>query len=232
MVRFVAMEGKKVIKKISQIASLAAALHAGAPAAAQEKSKLDTRRTLVTTEASEKAPPFMRTYGEINPPQGFVELCERIASECERQNKSVSELMRRAEGNEVQMEELRAITSFVNKNVTPMSDKAKHGVNEHWEAAKIGGAGDCEDYALLKRKMLLDSGWQPSQLLMTVVMHPVDGGHAVLLVRTDKGDYILDNLNDEVMLWSDAVKKGYKFIMRQSSRDPRSWVSLRPPGTQ
>jgi len=51
-------------------------------------------------------------------------------------------------------------------------------------------------------------------------------GHAVLTVKTDKGELILDNQNDEIRLWSDT---GYRFVKRQSQADPNVWISLGDP---
>jgi len=89
------------------------------------------------------------------------------------------------------------------------------------------GYGDCEDYVLLKRRMLIQSGWPQGGLLVTVV-RDTDEGHAVLTVTTDNGDYILDNKRDEILLWSET---GYRFIKRQSQYNPNVWVSLgeQPP---
>jgi predicted transglutaminase-like cysteine proteinase len=84
------------------------------------------------------------------------------------------------------------------------------------------GYGDCEDYALLKRRMLIESGWPREALLLTVVRGEREG-HAVLTVTTDKGDYVLDNINSDVLLWSNT---SYRFIKRQSEYDPNVWVSL------
>jgi predicted transglutaminase-like cysteine proteinase len=51
-------------------------------------------------------------------------------------------------------------------------------------------------------------------------------GHAILTVKTDKGEYILDNQTDSIMLWSDT---GYRFVKRQSQSDPNVWISLGDP---
>ena len=48
-------------------------------------------------------------------------------------------------------------------------------------------------------------------------------GHAVLTVVTDQGDFILDNQNEDILLWS---KTGYRFVKRQSQSNPNVWVSL------
>ena len=51
-------------------------------------------------------------------------------------------------------------------------------------------------------------------------------GHAVLTVKTDKGEFILDNQNPEILLWSET---GYHFVKRQSQTDPNVWVALGDP---
>jgi hypothetical protein len=48
-------------------------------------------------------------------------------------------------------------------------------------------------------------------------------GHAVLTVKTDRGEYILDNQTDDILFWADT---GYRFVKRQSQSDPNGWVSL------
>ena len=79
---------------------------------------------------------------------------------------------------------------------------------------------------LLKRRMLIQSGWPREALLVTVVRDRHGDGHAVLTVKTDKGELILDNQNDEIRLWSDT---GYRFVKRQSQADPNVWISLGDP---
>ena len=74
--------------------------------------------------------------------------------------------------------------------------------------------------------MLMDAGWPREALLITVVRDQNGEGHAILTVKTDKGEYILDNQRDEILLWSDT---GYRFVKRQSQSDPNVWVSLGEP---
>ena len=85
------------------------------------------------------------------------------------------------------------------------------------------GYGDCEDYALLKRRILIEAGWPREALLLTLVRGADGEGHAVLTVTTDKGDYVLDNMSWDILLWS---KIGYRFVKRQSQYDSNVWVSL------
>jgi len=99
------------------------------------------------------------------------------------------------------------------------------GVVERWNMGE-DGRGDCEDYALLKRKMLIQAGWPREALLMTVVRDKKGEGHAVLTVKTNRGEYILDNQEAEVLDWT---RTGYKFVKRQSQADQNTWVALGEP---
>jgi predicted transglutaminase-like cysteine proteinase len=76
--------------------------------------------------------------------------------------------------------------------------------------------------------MLIERGYPESTLLITVVRDENSEGHAILTVRTDAGDYILDNKRREVMAWADTP---YTFVKRQSERNPLVWISLLPPDT-
>jgi predicted transglutaminase-like cysteine proteinase len=121
--------------------------------------------------------------------------------------------------------DLQRINLWVNTHVKPMTDMEHWGVVERWNYPD-DGYGDCEDYALQKRKMLMQAGWPREALLMTVVRDQHGDGHAVLTVKTDKGEYVLDNQTDEISLWSET---GYRFVKRQSQADPNVWVSLGEP---
>jgi len=118
--------------------------------------------------------------------------------------------------------DLVRINKLVNETIKPLTDLEHWGVVEHWSYPD-DGYGDCEDYVLLKRRMLIESGWPRQALLVTVVRDKQVEGHAVLTVTTNKGDYILDNQNADILLWS---KTGYRFVKRQSQSNPNVWVAL------
>ena len=65
-----------------------------------------------------------------------------------------------------------------------MTDLEHWGVVERWNYPD-DGYGDCEDYVLLKRRMLMQAGWPREALLITVVRDKKGDGHAVLTVKTD-----------------------------------------------
>ena len=117
--------------------------------------------------------------------------------------------------------ELQHINNLVNAAIVPATDLDMFGVEELWNYP--GARGDCEDYVLLKRRILVEQGWPISSLLITVVLRPDGQGHAVLTVRTDRGDLVLDNLASEIRLWSDTP---YLFVKRQSEQNTGRWVSI------
>ncbi len=121
--------------------------------------------------------------------------------------------------------DLVRINQWVNDQIKPVTDLEHWGVVERWDYPN-DGYGDCEDYVLLKRQMLTKAGWPRSALLITVVRDQKGDGHAVLTVKTDKGEFILDNQNEKIVLWSEA---GYRFVKRQSQSNPNTWVALGDP---
>ncbi|EHS53859.1 transglutaminase family protein cysteine peptidase BTLCP, partial [Rhizobium sp. PDO1-076] len=113
------------------------------------------------------------------------------------------------------------INATVNHSVTPMTDLEIYGRDEVWVYPT--DVGDCEDFVLLKRRKLMSAGFSAADLLITVVRKPDGEGHAVLTVRTQSGDFILDNLNDEVKLWNETR---YTYLKRQASYDTGRWVTI------
>ncbi len=160
----------------------------------------------------------MVTGGLTSQPIGHFEFCKANPTECSiRTPDKGPEAM-----TAVLWQEIDDINLSVNKAVKPMNDVDLYGKDEVW--AYPDGAGDCEDYVLEKRRELSAKGISLSNLLITVVRKPDGEGHAVLTVRTDKGDFILDNLSDRVRPWEDT---GYRYLKRQSSESTGRWVSIR-----
>lgn len=160
---------------------------------------------------------FMRVFGSAQPPHGFVRLCEAVPAECRPDHKQDARFDASAE----RLKELDDVNREINTKIAPATDLEVYGVNEYWTLPQT--KGDCEDYALLKRRTLIEKGWPVSSLLMTVVRDEKGEGHAVLTARTIQGDFILDNKIDEVRVWNQMP---YEFVMRQSYLNPHVWVSL------
>ena len=117
---------------------------------------------------------------------------------------------------------LQNVNRYVNESIRPMTDLEHWGTIEKWSYPD-DGYGDCEDYVLLKRRLLVQAGWPREALLITVVRDRRDEGHAVLTIKTDRGEFILDNQAEDVLPWFET---GYRFVKRQSQKDPNVWVSL------
>jgi len=165
---------------------------------------------------------FMQVIGKTSQPIGHHELCARMPSEC-RERTPGSQPVRLTP---VLWNQLIAINDNVNTAIEPDTDKDIYGREEYWNYPDASGKGDCEDYVLLKRRMLMQAGWPREALLVTVVRERNGDGHAVLTVKTDKGEFILDNQYPDILLWSDT---SYRFVKRQSQHDQNVWISLGDP---
>jgi predicted transglutaminase-like cysteine proteinase len=174
-----------------------------------------------TASMAQERAAFIAVGAVTTPPIGWAEFCIEYAPECDT---------RRSLPRDVALStrawvELKRINAAVNTSVKPMTDMDHWGVVERWNYPD-DGYGDCEDYALQKRKLLMAAGWPREALLMTVVRDQNGNGHAILTVKTDRGEYVLDNQTNDVLLWADT---GYRFVKRQSQSDPNVWVSLGEP---
>ena len=114
------------------------------------------------------------------------------------------------------------INVTVNRRVRAVSDRQQYGVEEVWALPTRRG-GDCEDFALLKKKELIAAGMRPQDLLIATVLDRKRGSHAVLVLRTSSGDYVLDNLSNRIKPWRET---GYSFIRMQNPQNPDRWVAV------
>jgi predicted transglutaminase-like cysteine proteinase len=193
-----------------------------------------TKTALATTLAaaayfalveSSMAGPDAATYvsvgADTSVPYGWVEFCGRYRGECPDDDRAAQPI----DLTPAVMRKIQRINATVNKSVAPVSDVDHWGVVDQWDYP-TDGKGDCEDYALLKRRMLMDEGFPRQALLMTVVKEANGDGHAVLTVKTTRGEFVLDNLGDEVKAWN---RTPYRFVKRQSEQNPNVWVSIGAP---
>ncbi len=163
---------------------------------------------------------FLQSYSDTLPPIGYVNFCREREIECRPSGRFAD----RVQLNATKIAELKQVNSSVNKAVAPIADIDLYGEVEVWTYPI--NEGDCEDYVLLKRRILIEKGWPESTLLITVVRDENNEGHAVLTVRTDAGDFVLDNKQRNVKAWADTP---YTFVKQQSARNPLVWISLLPP---
>jgi predicted transglutaminase-like cysteine proteinase len=170
--------------------------------------------------ASER-PVFISIGPEAKPPIGWVQFCNDNPGDCDAQSGGARDVVLNAKA----WGDLVRINRWTNDHIKPATDLEHWGVVERWDYPN-DGYGDCEDYVLLKQQMLIKAGWPRSALLITVVRDKQGDGHAVLTVKTDKGEFILDNQNENIVLWSET---GYRFVKRQSQANPNAWVALGDP---
>ena len=166
---------------------------------------------------------FMTSFGDTLPPIGYVSFCRENRTECRPGRRFADRIQLTA----AKFQEIEDVNRTVNTTVAPVTDLELYGQPELW-TYPTANKGDCEDYVLLKRHMLIERGFPESTLLITVVRDENNEGHAVLTVRTDKGDFVLDNKRRDVMRWAETP---YTFVKRQSERNPLVWISLLPPNT-
>ncbi|MFN7101377.1 MAG: transglutaminase-like cysteine peptidase [Pseudorhizobium sp.] len=166
---------------------------------------------------SSSATPGMQVIGKASPPIGHYEFCRIYTSECQPAAYDPGPMSL----TEDRWRAVLDVNYTVNTSIVPMTDQEIYGVEERWAYPRT--VGDCEDFVLLKRKMLMARGFDPADLLITVVLQPNGEGHAVLTVRTDHGDFVLDNMRNKVLLWSETE---YTFLKRQAADHPGQWVKL------
>jgi predicted transglutaminase-like cysteine proteinase len=171
--------------------------------------------------AAVERPIYVSVGSTSRPPIGWVEFCTEHPKECATNASAPRDVVLTPKA----WKDLARVNKWVNDAIKPVTDLDQWGVVEKWSYPDTG-KGDCEDYVLLKRRMLMQAGWPREALLVTVVRDKRGDGHAVLTVKTDKGDFVLDNQAEHILLWSET---GYRFVKRQSQGDPNVWVALGDP---
>ncbi len=196
----------RALGRLGLLSTLAAACLAAAPddASAQTLASLTGGSSVAVT-------------GTARPIAAWVTFCETYAAECSvRPGEPASIALTPAIWNTVV-----SVNRRVNRTIRAVTDMEQLNVADRWDLAE-SGAGDCEDFQLLKRKLLADAGLPRRAMRMTVVIDEKGEGHAVLTLITDRGDLILDNKTSTILPWRQT---GYTFIKRES-QDTMAWVSL------
>lgn len=149
-------------------------------------------------------------------PIGSVGFCERNPQHCQ----PVPDARRTAWTPQLAQAVTR-INQEVNAAYKPMLDSEIYGKEEYWAFPET--AADCEDFALAKKVRLHQLGIPLSNLLLTVVTLEDGTGHAILTIRTTRGDLILDNLRPDIRLWTQT---NYTYIKRQNRFRPENWDTI------
>lgn len=159
--------------------------------------------------------PHLTPVKDVGAPEGFSGVCTRYAWACAFSGGtdfSNADLLAHAE----------EINLAVNASTREISDEAQYARTEYW-ALPTSRGGDCEDFALAKKKALIARGISPQRLLIATVLDRKSNPHAVLVVRTEAGDVVLDNLTNRILDWR---KTGYTFLRMQNPQAPNRWSAV------
>jgi predicted transglutaminase-like cysteine proteinase len=152
-------------------------------------------------------------------PYGWLDFCNRRPHECNVRRLPSTDLKLTSK----MWQTLDRVNRQVNAEIQPVTNLEHWGtILDHWDYP-VDGKGDCKIYALQKRRLLMAAGFPRQALLMTIVRLNDGEGHTILTVKTDHGDFILDNMVSDIRPWDET---GYHFVKRQSQQDPNVWVSV------
>lgn len=165
------------------------------------------------------APVLGQPGQDARAPSGYLAFCDRNPDECRAHPGQPD----RVRFTDALWDRLEKVNLVVNATIHAEDDKQHYGVTEFW-TVPVDGQGDCEDYVLAKRKMLVLLGLPEAALRITVVLDRGIVRHAVLTVVTDQGDYVLDSLKDEILT---TDKADYVWVERQDLASRTGWVTLR-----
>ena len=160
-------------------------------------------------------PVFLTPVRAVVAPSGAQGLCRTNSWACStsRSSRVISS---------ADLPTLSKVNRSINRRVRSISDRAQFNVEEKWTLPTARG-GDCEDFALLKKRELIRLGYPAQSLLIATVLDKRRRGHAVLVVRTQAGDLVLDNLTNSIKVWG---KTGYVFLRMQNPNAPSRWVTV------
>jgi predicted transglutaminase-like cysteine proteinase len=199
------MRGGSVLRVLGVAVGLCASLVGGAARAAEVVPALPAIEAGATP------------LGAAKPIAAWVAFCQAYAGECAVDRNEAS----RISLTPALWSTIVAVNKRVNKSVQAMTDQDHLGTPDRWDLAE-DGIGDCEDFQLLKRHLLVAAGLPRRAMRMTVVIDEKGEGHAVLTLITDRGDLVLDNKTGQILPWH---RTGYVFVKRES-QDATAWVSL------
>ena len=169
---------------------------------------------LTTVQSS--AASFIPNGSKTSTPFGHVAFCKTNPNECRAKKSAKPDLI-----TAVRWATVQKINTSVNSAIKPISDQQSSGTADVWSASVK--SGDCEDYALAKRRKLVSAGFKSANLRLAMARTPSGIAHLVLVMRTEKGDMVLDNLRSDIKPWNQT---GYRFLKIQAFGNGSQWVSI------
>ncbi|WP_253276803.1 transglutaminase-like cysteine peptidase [Ruegeria sp. 6PALISEP08] len=171
--------------------------------------------SFVATEAHASEGRFIPTVTSSPPPTGARNLCRQYSWACTAARSSTLTI-------QSEMQLVKEINRRVNVSTRDVTDQSQYKTRELWALPTARG-GDCEDFALLKKRDLIHAGVDPSKLFIATVLDTRRTAHAVLIYRSTQGDLVLDNLTNRIKPWS---KTRYLFLRMQDPKKPGRWVGV------
>jgi predicted transglutaminase-like cysteine proteinase len=145
--------------------------------------------------------------GGRHAPLGYQLMCLKHPDECRGGGKQEIRL-----DAEV-LAQIKRVNSAVNRAITPRNDAG----GDNWNPNAT--VGDCEDYVLAKRRKLIEAGLPASALRIAYVITRKGEEHAVLVVNTEAGGLVLDNLTGGIREFGET---GYRLVSMQGA-NPDQW---------
>jgi predicted transglutaminase-like cysteine proteinase len=166
---------------------------------------------------------------QVPAPLGYVDFCNHFANQCSKQKTyNWAPVFNRAKTPTApaptvhltrdSWNMLRTVNLDINQKIRPVADP-----RNIWTLPILTGTlrGDCKAYVLEKRRALMAAGMPMGALSITIATTAWGELHAVLVVHTDRGDFVLDNLSPWVTPWSSL---SYRWGIRQMPGNPAVWV--------
>lgn len=176
-------------------------------APAQGRSLIDNSTVTPIGEAAPTLSPFQH-----------VRFCLRYPADCKSDPTETATVELTTE----KLEAIQRINRDVNASIMPVA-KRDPVAEGGWTISPA--SGDCNDYAVTKRHELLRSGFPANAARLAVVKTTSGIGHLVLVLATNKGNLVLDNLAETILPWQ--LTK-YHWVKIQSASDARYWFEIKP----
>jgi predicted transglutaminase-like cysteine proteinase len=168
-----------------------------------------------TTTLGASEPNALASGENVLPPFGHTVFCQTYPADCEQ-----SRSTKLFANTPARHAELDAVNRHVNASIAPQAEEATSSIDEKWLLAPA--EGNCSDYAVTKRHDLLQKGWSSSSLLLAEVTLKTGEHHLILVADTEGGEFILDNLDPNVLSLA-KTRSGYYWNRIESPTDPKRW---------
>ena len=195
---------KTIMKRAALVLSVFALLFT-APVHAKQSSDILNQIKLLNAKVKQ-----LKKAKDNRPPSAYLAFCRKHSRECRGGGTSSVRYSKKL------MATLYATNRSVNRKIRYRAEK-----KDTWSLNTR--VGDCEDYALTKRSELIRKGVPAGALRMAVVRTRGGIGHAVLVVKTNRGDLVLDNRRSSIRK---RQRTGYDYE-KMATSNPRRWVAMR-----